>query len=139
MKAVIAIGLLTTLACLPAYAHGGGLDRNGCHHDRKRGGYHCHRGPSIDAPDPKPAPSNSEREKPQTLLGGSAADIAYDADVETAQRLLAKLGYDPGPPDGKLGERTRAAVRAFESDSALPVAGEVTQDLINAMIEKLGD
>ncbi len=22
--------------------HGGGLDKNGCHHDRKRGGYHCH-------------------------------------------------------------------------------------------------
>jgi len=26
-------------------AHGGGLDAYGCHHDRKRGGYHCHRGP----------------------------------------------------------------------------------------------
>lgn len=23
--------------------HGGGLDKNGCHHDRKNGGYHCHR------------------------------------------------------------------------------------------------
>jgi len=28
-----------------AFAHGGGLDSYGCHHDRKRGGYHCHRGP----------------------------------------------------------------------------------------------
>lgn len=26
-------------------AHGGGLDSLGCHHDRKHGGYHCHRGP----------------------------------------------------------------------------------------------
>lgn len=26
-------------------AHGGGLDRYGCHRDRKVGGYHCHRGP----------------------------------------------------------------------------------------------
>ena len=25
-------------------SHGGGLDSVGCHHDRKRGGYHCHRG-----------------------------------------------------------------------------------------------
>jgi Excalibur calcium-binding domain len=24
-------------------AHGGGLNAEGCHHDRKRGGYHCHR------------------------------------------------------------------------------------------------
>src|SRR5688572_14691716 len=29
----------------PATAHGGGLDGNGCHNDRQRGGYHCHRGP----------------------------------------------------------------------------------------------
>jgi hypothetical protein len=26
-----------------AMAHSGGLDAKGCHHDRKRGGYHCHR------------------------------------------------------------------------------------------------
>jgi len=25
--------------------HGGGLDALGCHNDRQRGGYHCHRGP----------------------------------------------------------------------------------------------
>lgn len=28
-----------------AIAHGGGLDGHGCHHNRKAGGYHCHRGP----------------------------------------------------------------------------------------------
>jgi hypothetical protein len=36
-----------------SYAHGGGLDASGCHHDRKRGGYHCHRGgtaPAMRAP-----------------------------------------------------------------------------------------
>ena len=27
-----------------ARSHGGGLDSLGCHHDRKRGDYHCHRG-----------------------------------------------------------------------------------------------
>src|SRR2546426_11174143 len=27
-----------------AWPHGGGLDAYGCHHDRKQGGYHCHRG-----------------------------------------------------------------------------------------------
>lgn len=31
-------------------AHGGGLDGHGCHHDRKRGGYHCHRGPFAGRP-----------------------------------------------------------------------------------------
>ena len=27
-----------------AIAHGGGLDKQGCHHNKKQGGYHCHRG-----------------------------------------------------------------------------------------------
>jgi hypothetical protein len=31
----------------PAWPHSGGLDSYGCHHDRKRGGYHCHRGESA--------------------------------------------------------------------------------------------
>ena len=44
MKLTIA-ALATLIAIIgagQAFAHGGGLDRNGCHHDRKHGGYHCH-------------------------------------------------------------------------------------------------
>lgn len=34
------------LACMApmAWSHGGGLDKAGCHHNRKAGDYHCHRG-----------------------------------------------------------------------------------------------
>ena len=28
-------------------AHGGGLNAQGCHNERKTGGYHCHRSPSA--------------------------------------------------------------------------------------------
>lgn len=31
----------------PALAHPGGLNGQGCHNNRKTGGYHCHRGPSA--------------------------------------------------------------------------------------------
>lgn len=34
----VAVSLSSSLA----FAHGGGTDRNGCHHERKTGGYHCH-------------------------------------------------------------------------------------------------
>ena len=27
------------------WSHGGGLNKDGCHNDRKNGGYHCHRSP----------------------------------------------------------------------------------------------
>ncbi|HZH44817.1 MAG TPA: excalibur calcium-binding domain-containing protein [Lysobacter sp.] len=32
-----------------AGAHGGGLNAEGCHNDRKNGGYHCHRGPGASS------------------------------------------------------------------------------------------
>ena len=32
------------LAATGVQAHGGGLNAEGCHNDRKRGDYHCHRG-----------------------------------------------------------------------------------------------
>lgn len=31
------------LGCFQASAHAGKLDANGCHHNRKAGGYHCHK------------------------------------------------------------------------------------------------
>lgn len=37
--------VLILLPLSDAWAHGGGLDGYGCHHNRKAGGYHCHRGP----------------------------------------------------------------------------------------------
>lgn len=38
-------------------AHGGGLNAEGCHNDRKNGGYHCHRGSAGPSrPAPKEAP-----------------------------------------------------------------------------------
>ena len=41
---VISIAVSALLPVAPAWSHGGGLDSLGCHRDRKRGGYHCHRG-----------------------------------------------------------------------------------------------
>ena len=41
LQFALGIGLFFC-AVMPAYPHGGGLD--GCHNNRKAGGYHCHRG-----------------------------------------------------------------------------------------------
>ena len=45
------LGLLVPFAA--ADAHGGGLNAEGCYHERKTGGYHCHRAPSPIAPPAK--------------------------------------------------------------------------------------
>lgn len=37
-----ALFLALFLAATAAHAHGGGVNKDGCHHERKTGGYHCH-------------------------------------------------------------------------------------------------
>lgn len=42
MKMLAIVAVLCAAFAAQVLAHGGGLDRYGCHHDLKRGGYHCH-------------------------------------------------------------------------------------------------
>jgi hypothetical protein len=46
LVALLVWSLSGGLPAAPATAHPGGLDANGCHHNRKTGDYHCHRGSS---------------------------------------------------------------------------------------------
>lgn len=42
---------LVSLQCIAgaAFAHGGRTDAQGCHHDRRSGGYHCHGGGHVQS------------------------------------------------------------------------------------------
>ncbi|MCA0188681.1 MAG: YHYH domain-containing protein [Proteobacteria bacterium] len=42
---------LVSLQCIvgAAFAHGGRTDGQGCHHDRRSGGYHCHGGGHVQS------------------------------------------------------------------------------------------
>ena len=52
------------------------------------------------------------------------ATNAFDhATVREVQDELARRGYDVGPVDGRLGPRTKAAIREYERDAGLPVNG----------------
>lgn len=44
---------LMLAACSGALGHGGGLDANGCHTNRRTGDYHCHQGPGAAPPSPQ--------------------------------------------------------------------------------------
>lgn len=52
MKTVLRIAACGALAALAsaAWGHSGGLNAEGCHNDRKNGGYHCHRSPAAASP-----------------------------------------------------------------------------------------
>ncbi len=55
------------------------------------------------------------------------------ADRIAAQEALARLGYDPGAPDGVLGLKTRLAARQWQKSRALPADGYLTFWLIQRL------
>ncbi len=59
--------------------------------------------------------------------------------VAGTQSGLKELGYDPGPVDGILGPRTRAAIRAYQKDHRLPVDERPTPALALHIQAQLGD
>ena len=73
------------IALLPsvALAHGGGLNAEGCHNDRKGGGYHCHRGTH-----------GADRPAASRLLGSSVSYANCSA-VRAAGAAPIRIG-EPG-------------------------------------------
>ena len=68
MNMIHVAGLLGTLVMAnAAMAHGGGLNAEGCHTNRKTGDYHCHRGGS------RPAPQATA----QPLSGDASGTVQY--------------------------------------------------------------
>jgi hypothetical protein len=58
-----------------------------------------------------------------------------DATVQAIQQRLNELGYDAGPADGLPGEKTRAAILAFQRDTGIAVDGVASQALLqNALV-----
>ncbi|MCJ1961996.1 excalibur calcium-binding domain-containing protein [Novosphingobium mangrovi (ex Hu et al. 2023)] len=81
-------------ACGAALAHPGGLDRSGCHHNRRTGDYHCHRAPAPQRQTAPSAPSFQSRS-----ADGAQAYYPNCAAVRAAGRaplLRGQAGYRRG-------------------------------------------
>ncbi len=78
------------------------------------------------APKPDPSKNGADPTKPATEVIGAV------------QHMLTELGYDAGRIDGMLGDKTRQAIRKFQSDSGLPQTGVATEELLEVLTAKLG-
>jgi len=52
--------------------------------------------------------------------------------IRELQRLLNRMGYHAGTADGRIGERTRSAIRAFERARGMEVRGRATDVVLEA-------
>ena len=55
------------------------------------------------------------------------------ADVQALQELLNAAGFDSGDPDGRVGSRTRTAIRAYQQNKELPMDGYASLKLLEAL------
>ena len=60
--------------------------------------------------------ANSDKRNLLRVAGVSVADV---------QHALTRAGLDPGPIDGKLGKKTRSAIKAFQRQNGLTADGVV--------------
>ena len=56
--------------------------------------------------------------------------------IEQIQHLLNERGYAPGPVDGKVGNRTRIAIMAWQLDQGVPVSGKPDETILNRLINR---
>jgi len=94
-KMTTVVAILMCIA-INADAHGGRLNAEACHHDRKRGGYHCHGGRASSLrtnSSPRYDLSPSRAAPVRSLRGGGA--FANCAEARAAGAAPVRRG-DPG-------------------------------------------
>jgi peptidoglycan hydrolase-like protein with peptidoglycan-binding domain len=68
---------------------------------------------------------------PPEPLTGSA-----EGRLQRVQKALNVAGYGPLPVDGRLDDRTAAAIRQFETEHGLPVTGRLSERLVSMLVVK---
>lgn len=108
-------------------AHSGRTDSNGGHHDYKNasglGSYHYHRGYG-----PHLHPNgNCPYETSQSSSSQSSSGTSAGRTRKKYQKMLNKLGYYCGKPDGVLGSKSIKAIRRFQKKHNLSVTGRLNK------------
>jgi peptidoglycan hydrolase-like protein with peptidoglycan-binding domain len=64
---------------------------------------------------------------------GTQAESKGVSNIKVVQKVLADLGYSPGPVDGALGGATTRAISAFQHDRKMPETGRISPELLREL------
>lgn len=88
-------------------------------------------------------PINAEAnavEMPAAWGGDSTETASVDMGkaIRNIQAILNNNGFDAGAPDGVMGKRTVAAIKAFQSSIGMEPTGEIDDRLVKELLERNG-
>ncbi|RWA61771.1 peptidoglycan-binding protein [Mesorhizobium sp.] len=66
----------------------------------------------------------------------TTASIDMKKAVKNIQLILNKNGYEAGGADGVMGDKTKTAIMAFQTDNKLKPTGEVDEQLVKALLAR---
>lgn len=137
MKTSIVIVLLCFLLSELSLAHSGRTNSSGCHNNRKTGGYHCHSSGSTSSRSTsnKSYKNYSLPEKTNTVV--KSPTLTTPNLVLQIQKHLNSLGFNAGPEDGVMGEKTREAIKLFQRRIYENVDGKASYALLERLEKAL--
>jgi localization factor PodJL len=85
-------------------------------------------------------PEANAVEVPAAWSGESTETAAVDMSkaVRNIQAILNNNGFDAGTPDGVMGKRTAAAIKAFQTSIGLEPTGEIDDRLVEELLARNG-
>ena len=93
---------------------------------------------AVANPDWQDRPVTAAAKNDLPVVGAVVAETKPINDVQEAQQLLNRLGFDTGEASGTMGTRTRNSIRLFELQSGMRITGEVTPELLQKLRAKAG-
>ncbi len=79
---------------------------------------------SVDVPDAWVGPANN------------TASIDMGKAIRNIQAILNNNGFDAGKPDGQMGKKTVAAIKAFQTSVGQEPTGEITDQLVKELLKR---
>jgi peptidoglycan hydrolase-like protein with peptidoglycan-binding domain len=78
-------------------------------------------------------------ERASKRVGSRGQSAQAQSVIGSVQTSLARLGYKPGPINGRLTPETARAIREFEVDQALPESGRISGPLVARLTRLAGE
>lgn len=84
-------------------------------------------------------PAANSADIPESWQDGTpqtTASVDMKTVVQNMQRILNKNGYEAGNADGVMGQKTKDAIMAFQTDNDLQATGAVDEKLVKALLAR---